>query len=136
MTDVGVMVLDGAGEAVTSTAMNDPLLEFVVNNPQPDADSVSLTLRIDAAFAWRDKEHKTPIEIRIDHLYKEPIDIAVTQHGESDVAFVPGIPTELKFKLDAAPPTVPNGMHSVGYLRFRERHTNDTMLEVPIEIGE
>ena len=71
----------------------------------------------------------------MDHLYSEPIGIEVSRGSADDVAFVPGIPTELSFELSDTPPEIPDGMRPIGYLKFRERGSDEVMLHVPIDIG-
>jgi len=134
-TDIGVMVTDASGQAVLETGMGQPVEEFTVANPAPTAESASLTLKILAAFAAPDQDYKSPVTIKMDHLYSEPIGIEVSRGSADDVAFVPGIPTELSFELSDTPPEIPDGMRPIGYLKFRERGSDEVMLHVPIDIG-
>lgn len=133
-TDVGIMITDASGKAVLDTGMEMPEEERTIPNPSPTAESTSLTLSVRAAFAAKDEDYKSPVTIKIDHLYAEPIEIDVTGPGD-EMAFVPGIPTELSFELAETPPAAPDGMRPVGYIEFAERGSEDVMLCVPIDIG-
>ncbi|UCG33849.1 MAG: hypothetical protein JSU68_04270, partial [Phycisphaerales bacterium] len=133
-TDVGVMITDASGKAVLDTGLGMPQEEHTVANPAPNADSTSMTLHVRAAFAAKDEDYKSPVTIKIDHLYAQPIGIDVSGPGE-EMAFVPGIWTEMSFELADTPPAVPDGMRPVGYITFRERGSGDVMLQVPIDIG-
>jgi len=59
----------------------------------------------------------------------------VTRDGASALNFVPGVPIPLEFKVQERLKDPPEGRRPVGYLRFRERHSGDTVLRVPIDIG-
>jgi hypothetical protein len=133
-TDVGVMITDASGKALLETGLGMPEEEHTIPNPTPNADSTSLTLHVRAAFAAKDEDYKSPMTIKIDRLYAQPIRIEVSGPGDQ-MAFVPGIPTELSFKLVNTPPAAPDGMRPVGNITFRERGSADAMLHVPIDIG-
>jgi hypothetical protein len=114
--------------------MGMPEEEHTIPNPSPNADATSMTLHVRAAFAAKDEDYESPVTIKIDHLYDQQIGIDVSGPGD-DMAFVPGIPTELSFELADTPPAVPDGMRPVGYVEFRERGSANVMLHVPIDIG-
>jgi hypothetical protein len=133
-TDVGVMITDASGKAVLDTGLGMPEEEHTISNPSPSADSTSMTLHVRAAFAAKDEDYKSPVTIKIDHLYAQPIGVEVSNTG-NEMAFVPGIPTELSFELADTPPAAPDGMRPVGHITFRERGSEDVMLRVPIDIG-
>jgi hypothetical protein len=97
--------------------------------------SGSLTLVITGGFAVADDQRKTPITVNIDQLLAEPVAIKVTRDGAAPLNFVPGVPIPVDFKVQAKLKDKPKGTRPVGYLRFRERNSHDTVLRVPIEIG-
>jgi hypothetical protein len=130
-----VQVTDASGRSILDEGMGQPVEEYTFDNPSPDTESTTLTLTIMAAFAAPDEDYESPVTIKIDYLYAEPINIEVTTGSGGDVAFVPGIPVDLSFQLADTPPETPEGMRPIGYLRFRERGSNDVMLHVPIDIG-
>jgi hypothetical protein len=68
-------------------------------------------------------------------MFAEPIAIKVTRDGSSSLNFVPGVPIPLDFKVQEELKDKPKGTQPVGYLRFRERNSHDTVLRVPIEIS-
>jgi subtilisin family serine protease len=127
-TDIGVMIKDGSGEAVYSSAFSNRELEATVRA------SGSLTLVITGGFAVADDKRETPITVDIDHLLAEPVAIEVGRNGQSPVNFVPGVPIPLDVKVQKSLNDKPKGTHPVGYLRFRERYSHDEVLRVPIEI--
>lgn len=131
-TDVGVQVLHG-DKAIYDGAMGFEDSEFTVNNPDPEAESVSLKLVISAGFTTVDDERETPMTVKIDMLLGEPIDLSVTRGDSERIDFVPGVPTKVDFEASASPPDV-EGRKPVGYLAFTERSSGVTMLRVPIEI--
>jgi tripeptidyl-peptidase-2 len=135
-TDVGVMVVDSSGEAILDTALDYYKLETTFSNPDPDAEATKLTLRIRAGFAVENDERKTPITVTVDYLLAEPVDVSV-EYGDQPVrGFVPGVPAKLSFACDEALPATPAGMRPVGYLEFRERGSDETMLKLPIDVTE
>lgn len=135
-TDVGVMVKDSSGKAILDTALDYYQIESTFSNPDPDAEATTLTLKIRAGFAVEDDDRKTPITVTVGHLLAEPIDVSV-EYGEQPVReFVPGVPAKLSFACDEAPPATPKGMSPVGYLEFRERGSDETMLKLPVVITD
>ena len=101
-----------------------------------DGDDAKVKLIIQGGFAVADDKRETPIIVRFDQLLAEPVSVSV-QHGESSaIDFVPGVPIRLNFELDTAPLATPEGLLPVGYLEFKERHSDDVALRVPIEIND
>jgi tripeptidyl-peptidase-2 len=127
-TDIGVMIKDGSGEAVYSSAFNNRIHEATVRG------SGALTLAITGGFAVADDQRETPITVDIDRLLADPIGIKVGRDGESTINFVPGVPIPLEWKVQQPLEDKPKGERPVGYLRFRERSSNDTVLRVPVDI--
>jgi hypothetical protein len=134
-TDIGVEIKDSSGEAIFFDAFSNRELRATVR--KPGGGETTLKLVITGGFAVADDQRKTPITVRIDQLLAEPVAIKVTRDGggSSVINFVPGVPIPLQFKLAERPKDEPEGLRPVGYLRFRERHSHDTVLRVPIEIG-
>ena len=125
-TDVGVMIKDSSGEAIYSSAF-----EYHRHDATISATG-SLKLVITGGFAVSDDQRKTPITVDIDRLLASPVPVKVTQDGNSTINFVPDFPVTLKYKATRALKHKPKGTHPVGYLRFRERYSNDEILRVPI----
>ncbi len=125
-TDVGVMIKDSSGEAVYSSAF-----EYHIHDATVSA-SGSLKLVITGGFAVSDDQRKTPITVDIDHLLASPLAVKVTQNGESTINFVPNTPIKLHYKAKGSLKNKPKGTHPVGYLRFREKYSDDEVLRVPI----
>jgi hypothetical protein len=73
--------------------------------------------------------------VKIYRLLADPVAIKVTRGDSSRLNFAPGVPMQVKFKLNGDLPEAPDGTHPVSYLRFRERSSDDTALRVPVEIG-
>ncbi len=132
-TDIGVMVLDSDGKAIHSGAFDYHAYEAVVNNPDPDSDSTSLTLKITGGFAVEDDERKTPIEVKVDLLLADPVTIAVDQGGDPLTELVPGVPAKLPFECAGPLPATPPGTNPVGHIVIRERGSDQVMAKVPIE---
>lgn len=128
-TDIGVMVQDDSGEALYSSAFDNREHRAVVRG------SGTLKLVISGGFAVSDDQRETLITVDLDQLLAEPIAIKITRDGASALNFVPGVPIPLEFKLQARLEDQPKGLRPVGYLRFRERNSHDTVLRVPLDIG-
>jgi subtilisin family serine protease len=132
-TDIGVS-LEADGEEFYSSAFGNRIKKATVDLPDV-GEQTEVKLIIRGGFAVIDDERETPITVKIDQLLEEPVSIEVT-HGEaSRINFVPGVPIKLDFALESRPPDTPEGLRPVGYLRIRERSSNDVALQVPIYIG-
>ncbi len=129
-TDVGVMVTDSSGESVYTSAF-----EYHRHDATFSA-SGNLKLVITGGFAVSDDQRKTPITVDIDYLLASPVGVKVTQDGASTISFVPDFPVSLTYKATRALKNKPKGTHPVGYLRLRERYSDDEVLRVPIGTDE
>ncbi len=134
-TDLAVEILDASGKALLESAMETETFTDTVDVPNPGEEN-ELTLRLTAGFAIADDQRKTPIEVDVDHLLAEPVSIKVTRADASNITFVPGVPVEVDFALEHELPAIPAGLTPVGLLKFTERGSGETALEVPIEIDE
>ncbi|MFQ5806998.1 MAG: S8 family serine peptidase [Phycisphaerae bacterium] len=132
-TDIGVEIKDSSGEAIFFDAFSNRELSATVR--KPGGDSATLTMVITGGFAVADDQRETPITVEIDQLLAEPIPIKVGRNGASAINFVPGVPIPLEFELQERLKDQPQERRPVGYLRFRERASHDTVLRVPIDIG-
>ena len=130
-TDISVMVKDGSGEAISASAFDGRIYTATVNT----RGNTSLKVDITAGFAVADDERKTPITVKIDQLFAAPVAVSVEYDDSSSIRFVPGVPMQLDFSADEKLENAPEDLRPVGYLRFRERTTNDEALRVPIDIG-
>lgn len=130
-TDIAVIVKDADGEAIHQAAFDVRTYEATVNTQ----GKKSLTVVIHAGFAVADDQRETPITVQIDSLFTSSVGVKVTQHGEGNLDFVPSIPVPIEFSTSAELKDIPDGQRPVGYLRFRERSSNDEVLRVPIDIG-
>lgn len=127
-TDIAVLLKKDDGESVSTGAFSNRIYETTVGK------AGSYTLEITGGFAWADDKRETPITVDIDYLLADPIAIKVGRNGESPVNFVPGVAIPIEFRLQAKP-EAPKGKKPIGYLRFRERGSQDEALRVPVEIG-
>jgi subtilisin family serine protease len=132
-TDIGVSI-EADGEQIMFDAFSDERLRATVSVPGV-ADGTTVKVIIRAGFAVADDKRETPITVRIDQLLAEGVPVKVTHGGAGNINFVPSVPIELDFALTAALPEAPDGLRPVGYLRFRERSSNDVALRIPIDIG-
>ena len=64
----------------------------------------------------------------------DPVPIEVTRGDSSNVNFVPGVPIQVKFQAAADLPATPDGQRPVGFIRARERASNDEALLVRLEL--
>ena len=132
-TDIGVSI-EADGEEIYSSAFSNRTHEATVTVPNVgEATTVKLIVR--GGFAVADDKRETPITVKIDQLFVEPVPIKVTRGTEANINFVPGVPIKLDFALTSALPETPEGLRPVGYLQFRERSSNDVALRIPIDIG-
>ncbi|MCH8148630.1 MAG: hypothetical protein IH987_11640 [Planctomycetes bacterium] len=133
-TDIGVRI-EADDEEIYSSAFSNRRHRATIRVPR-SGDDASVKLIIQGGFAVADDKRETPITVRFDQLLAEPVSVSV-QHGESSaIDFVPGVPLRLNFQLDTAPLATPDGLLPVGYLEFKERHSGDVALRVPIEIAD
>jgi tripeptidyl-peptidase-2 len=128
-TDIGVMIKDSSGKAIYSSAFDNRIHEGTARG------SGSLTLVITGGFAVSDDQRETPITVDIDQLLANAVAIDVSRDEASTLNFVPGVPIPLEFEVQERLKDPPEGRRPVGYLRFRECHSGDVMLRVPIDIG-
>ena len=131
-TDIAVQVKDGDGTAVFQTAFEDRVLEATFGTD----GHKSLDVVITAGFAAADATRETPVTVDIDQLLSSPVGVKVAQDGESSLKFVPGVPLKLEYAATDKLTNIPNGQRPVGFLRFREQASNDTVLRVPLDIGK
>lgn len=131
-TDIAVQVKDGDGSAVFQTAFEDRVLEATFGTD----GHKSLDVVITAGFAAADATRETPVTVDIDQLLSSPVGVKVSQDGESSLKFVPGVPLKLEYAATDKLTNIPNGQRPVGFLRFREQASNDTVLRVPLDIGK
>lgn len=130
-TDIAVLVKDPSGEALYKSGFEGRILEATFSTDDKD----SLEVLINGGFAIADDKRETPITVQIDQLFADPVAVKVAQDGESNIAFVPSLPVKLEYSVDEKIKDIPSGQRPVGFLRFRERASNDTLLRVPIDIG-
>ncbi len=130
-TDTGVKVENSAGKAIHSDAFDNRVYEATLDTQ----GEKTLMVVITGGFAVADDQRKTPITVRIDQLFKDPVSIAVKQGDESNITFYPGVPLQLSYEAAARLKDAPKDLRPVGFLRFRERTTNDEALRVPVDLG-
>jgi subtilisin family serine protease len=132
LTDAAVTVFDAGGQAIVQEGLNEPELTIHVDNPQPEADSTTCKLEVRPAFAIPNIDNTAEFEIRLDYLYKEPVNVAVKRGGNAQITLYPGIEAELSYTLDDLPPKAPDGTATVGYIRAIERGAKQPVAEVEI----
>jgi len=132
-TDIGVAVEDSSGEAILQSAFDNNTFSATVRHPEPGAEA-KLTVKIRAGFAIADDERKTPIAVNLDYLLAEPVALSVERGDTSTIDFVPGVPMKVSFAAEGKLPKAPDKTEPVGYLRFRERGSNEEALRVAVEI--
>jgi len=133
-TDIGVRV-EVDDEEVLSDAFSNRRFRGTVSVP-PNGDTKTVKLIINGGFAVADDKRETPITVRFDQLLAMPVPITVKYGDASQIDFIPGVPIGVDFALDSAPPATPEDLLPVGMIEFKERHSGDTALKVPIEIEE
>jgi hypothetical protein len=132
-TDIGVSV-EAHGEQIFHGFFSNRTVQATVRVPKV-GESTDVKLIIRGGFAVADDKRETPITVKFDQLLTDAVPIEVTHGDSANVNFVPSVPINLDFSLGSSPPDTPDGLHPVGYLRFRERSSNDEALRVPIGIG-
>jgi hypothetical protein len=132
-TDIGVAVEDAEGKAIHQSAFDNNTFSATVEHPVPGKEA-ELTVKIRAGFAIADDERKTPITVNLDHLLADAASLKVERGDTSNIDFVPGVPIKVSFAAESELPKAPDKTKPVGYLRFRERSSNEEALRVPIEI--
>jgi hypothetical protein len=130
-TDIAVLVKDSSGEAVHKGAFDDRIYEATFSTE----GNKSLEVVIHGGFAVADDKRETPITVQIDTLFASPVTVKVERDGESSIDFVPGVPVKLEFSTAEKLKDIPDAQRPVGFLRVRERASNDTVLRVPLDIG-
>ncbi len=129
-TDIGVAV-EVDGKAILSEGFSNR--QFTATVSTGGAESLKVVIR--GGFAVADDQRETPITVRIDQLLAEPVPINVTQGDSSRVDLHAGVPIKLDFALAEELPEAPEGLRPVGYLRFRERSSDQVALRIPVDIG-
>jgi len=130
-TDIGVMVQDDSGKALYKSGFDWRTHEATVST----GGAKSLKVVINGGFAVADDKRETPIIVDIDQLLAEPVAVKVTQNGESNLNLAPGVPIKLEYAASDRLKDIPEGRRPVGFVRIRERATNDEALRVTIDIG-
>jgi len=88
-----------------------------------------------AGVALVDDQRKTPITVKIDQLFANPVSVAVKYDGSSSITFVPGVPIPVDYSTSEKLTEAPDGLRPVGFIRFRERATATEALRVLLDIG-
>ncbi|MGD8450592.1 MAG: S8 family serine peptidase [Phycisphaerae bacterium] len=130
VTDIGVLVKDG-DEAIYQSAFDGHVFDGIVST----RGKKSLQVVIHAGFAIADDQRKTPVTVQIDRLFGAPVAVEVTQGGEDALNLVPSVPLHLSFEAASKLKDIPDGTRPVGYVRLRERSSQDEVLRIPIDIG-
>jgi hypothetical protein len=130
-TDIAVLVNDPNGEALYKAGFEGRVHEATFSTD----GNKSLEVVIHGGFAVADDKRETPITVQIDQLLAKPVTLKVTQDGEANITFVPGVPIKLQYSASEKLTEIPSGQRPVGFLRFRERAKNNTVLRVPVDIG-
>ncbi len=130
-TDIGVAV-ESDGEAIYSSAFSNRTVKATV----PSGGAKSLKVVIRSGFAVSDDQRETPITVNIDRLLATPVPIEVTRDGSSSIDFVPGVPIGLELETGGDLPEAPDGTSPVGYLRVRERSSENEVLRIPVDIED
>lgn len=131
-TDIAVLVKDSSGEAIFNTAFEDHHLKATLST----RGNTSLTVAIHAGFALVDHERETPISVNIDQLFASPVGVEFSQNGDATIDLIPNIPYKLEFEAKQTLEDIPDGHGPVGFLRLRERASDDIVLKVPVVIGD
>jgi tripeptidyl-peptidase-2 len=130
-TDIGVMVKNSEGEAIYEGAFDSRILEAVFETK----GEKSLKVVITAGFAVVEEKRKTPMTVDIDELLKNAVPVTVKLGEGSNITFVPGVPMLLEYGAKERLKDIPKGLRPVGFLRFRERSSNEEALRVVIDVG-
>ncbi len=130
-TDIAVLVKDSDGQAVYKSAFEGRTHEATFSTGGKN----TLELAITAGFAVADDKRETPITVQIDQLLASAVGVKVAQDGEASLTFAPSVPIKLQYSANEKLKDIPSSQRPVGFLRFRERSSNDTLLRVPIDIG-
>jgi subtilisin family serine protease len=131
ITDIGVMVKDADGESLHAGAFDGRIFTATVNT----RGKTALTVQITGGFALVDDQRKTPITVKIDQLFANPVSVAVKYDGSSSITFVPGVPIPVDYSTSEKLTEAPDGLRPVGFIRFRERATETEALRVLLDIG-
>ncbi|MCK4659034.1 MAG: S8 family serine peptidase [Phycisphaerae bacterium] len=134
-TDIGLSIEDASGEALAFGAFSNRTCTVTAKHPSP-GETAALKVVIRGGFAVEDDKRETPITVKIDYLLADPLSIEVTRGDSSNMLFIPNVPMTMEYALESELPEAPDGTYPVGYLRFRERGSNDVALRVPIDITE
>ncbi len=120
-TDVAVNVIDDAGNAV----LKEGFVSGVVRLKVRRATASSFTLQVRGAFAKYSDDPWT-MKVRETYEWAAPIGTHVTLY--------PHVKETLTFTLAETPPKPPTGYRNHGVIRFRDRKTKQTWLEVPMSL--
>jgi len=132
-TDIPISVYDSGGKAISQGSLDGTETTMTVENPEPDAESCSASLEIRPAFTYPNSDESAEFNVRIDYLYKEPIDIEVKRGEGSQTTLYPAIPTELSWSLKKMPPETPEGTSHVGYIRASDKTAKQPVAEIEID---
>jgi len=128
-TDVAVTLRDGSGAAVARDALGGRR-GILRASPAPGR----YTLEVVGGFTHPRAPEAVTLEVEVDHLYAEPIPIAVTRHGSGRFTLYPGVASDLAWRLERTPPAAPDGTAHVGVVRLLEAGDEEApVLEVPLE---
>jgi subtilisin family serine protease len=131
-TDIPISAYDSAGKAIAQGSLEGIETTITVENPEPDAESASASLEIRPAFTYPDSDESAEFNVKIDYLYKDPVDIEVKRGETAQTTLYPAIPTVLSWSLKKMPPETPEGAATVGYLRATEKTTKQMVAEIEI----
>lgn len=132
-TDSAVSVLDSAGQAIAQSGLDGTTLTMSVDNPDPDAESASCSLELRPAFTHPNSDESAEFKLKIDYLYKTPIDVEVKRGEDAQVALYPGVPCKLSWSAQTRLPETPEGGSPVGYIRATERGAKSPSVEIEID---
>ena len=131
-TDIPLSVYDSSGKAISQSNLEGTETVFTVENPEPESETASASLEIRPAFTLPNSEETVEFKVKIDYLYKEPIDIEVKRGEDAQTTLYPAIPTELSWSLKKMPPETPDGTCTVGYIRASDKTTKQMVAEIEI----
>ncbi len=131
-TDSAVSVYDSAGKAIAQGGLDGTTLTMTAENPDPDAESASCSLELRPAFTHPNSDQSAEFKLKIDYLYKDPIELEVKRGDSSQVTLYPGVPCKLSWSAQARLPETPEGTAAVGYVRAVARGAKGPTAEIEI----
>jgi hypothetical protein len=135
-TDVAVNIFDESGQGIVRDGMSMRTLTLSANNPDPAAESTTVELVVQAAFADPDGDDEVTLQQRVDFLYADSPRVEIERDDSGRFTLYPGVPTKLSFTVQDSVPQPPEGTNTVGYLRFDDAGAGQTVIEVPIEVAD